>query len=219
MRSRLAGWGRGRRLGTILAVCGVVLVLAGVGILLPPVLGVLHRGGNDQALLQKWIGPKGALTKVLPAKVESPAQDSQPASAPSCGSGSPSSEYALVDFPSLPGIEGVAGNGSWQMLTQRSVVHYAGSPGPGGVGNMLIALHREPNFEPLGTLQPGSQIVVTARDCQKYTYTITKIWVENPSQVTQLEPISQGHYLTLITCTPLWIDTQRIVIRATLTSS
>jgi sortase A len=105
------------------------------------------------------------------------------------------------------------------MLTQRSVVHYDNSPAPGQVGNMLIALHREPNFEPLGTLKAGDTVVVTARDCQQFTYTITRIWTENPSQVTQLQALSGGRYLTIITCTPLWIDTQRIVIRATLTSS
>lgn len=68
---------------------------------------------------------------------------------------------------------------------------------------MLLALHREPNFEPLGTLKAGNQILITARNCQQFTYTITQVWVENPSQVTQLQPITQGHFLTLVTCTPV----------------
>ncbi len=219
MRSRFAGWGRRRRIGNILAITGAVLVLAGIGVLLPPVLGVLHRGGNDKQLLQKWLGPKSAITKVIPQQNETPVNSTTPATVPACGTGPANSEYALVAFPSLPGVEGVAGNGNWGMLTQRSVVHYSDSPGPGGVGNMLLALHREPNFEPLGTLKAGNQILITARNCQQFTYTITQVWVENPSQVTQLQPISQGHFLTLVTCTPLWVDTQRIVIRATLTAS
>lgn len=84
---------------------------------------------------------------------------------------------------------------------------------------MLIALHREPNFEPLGNLKVGDPIVITDRACTRFTYTVTQIWVENPSQVSQLGPLTGGRYLTLITCTPLWVDTQRIVIRARLTSS
>lgn len=212
-RSWRARGGR-RRLGAWVAAAGVVLILAGVGVLVPSLLGVWHRASNDHRLLQSWLAPKGVLSRVLPAPDDSPG-----ATAAACGSGSPGSEYALVAFPSLPGIEGVAGNGSWALLGQRSVVHYAASPGPGEVGNMLLALHREPNFEPLNELQVGDPIVITNRACQQFTYTVTKVWVEDPARVDQLEALQGGSYLTLITCTPLWIDSERIVIRAKLTSS
>ncbi|MHB1527789.1 MAG: sortase [Candidatus Dormibacteria bacterium] len=219
MKTPPAGWGRRRKVGTAMAGVGVVLVLLGVGILAPPLLGVLQRGSHDHKLLKSWLGPNGAITQVIPSQTENPASVSSPATAPACGSGSPTSEFALLAFPTLPGIEGVAGNGNWSMLTQRSVVHYADSPGPGQTGNMLIAVHREPNFEPLGTLKVGDPIVVTARSCKQFTYTISQIWVESPAQVTQLQPLSGASYLTVITCTPLWIDTSRLVIRATLSAS
>ncbi len=48
---------------------------------------------------------------------------------------------------------------------------------------------------------------------------ITNLWTEYPSQVTQLQPISSGSWLTVVTCTPLWIDSQRLVIRAQLQTS
>ena len=218
MRIRRPSGGRRSRLGTSLMAAGVVLVLAGIGVLVPPLLGVWQRGGHDHQLLQKWLGSQGAITKVLPSQVVAPAGSGIPGAA-ACGSGSPSSEYLLVAFPTLPGIEGVAGNGSWALLTQRSVVHYSASPGPGQEGNMLIALHREPNFEPLGSLKVGDPIVITDRACTKFTYTVTQVWVESPNKVSQLGQLSGGKYLTLVTCTPLWVDTQRIVIRAELTSS
>ncbi|HEY6538478.1 MAG TPA: class E sortase, partial [Candidatus Dormibacteraeota bacterium] len=133
--------------------------------------------------------------------------------------GAAAASYALIDFPQLSGIEGVAGNGTWSMLLQRSVVHYAASPAPGQAGNGLWALHREPNFEPLGTLKAGDTVVITNRSCQQFTYVITNIWTEYPSQVTQLRPISSGTWITVITCTPLWVDSQRLVIRAELQTS
>jgi LPXTG-site transpeptidase (sortase) family protein len=80
-------------------------------------------------------------------------------------------------------------------------------------------MHREPNFEPLGTLKAGDTVVITNRACQQFTYVISNMWTESPSKVTQLQPISSGTWITLITCTPLWIDSERIVIRAQLQAS
>ena len=48
-----------------------------------------------------------------------------------------------------------------------------------------------------------------------YTYRITDRWVIHPQDVTQLVP-TDGHDLTLITCTPWWRDYDRIVWRASL---
>lgn len=209
-----------RRLGAILTGAGILVILAGLAIFVPPLVGLLQRSNADSQALRQWKDPGAALTTRLPKvkTINQPGATSVPTAA-ACGSGSPSSSYALIDFPTLAGIEGVAGDGSWSLLYVRSVVHYQGSPGPGEPGNGLYAMHREPNFEPLGNLSPGDSIVLTSRSCQQFTYVITGIWTEYPGQVTQLRPISTGTWITLITCTPLWIDSQRLVIRAQLQTS
>ncbi|HUY08693.1 MAG TPA: class E sortase [Candidatus Dormibacteraeota bacterium] len=207
-------------MGVILAGSGILLIVAGLAIFVPPLVGVLQRARTDTQALQKWKDPGSALSTQLPKvkTIQQPGTSPVP-TAPNCGSGSPASEYALIDFPSLSGIEGVAGNGNWSQLLQRSVVHYSTTPGPGQPGNGLYALHREPNFEPLGTLKAGDTIVLTNRTCQQFTYVITQVWTESPSQVTQLQPISSGTWITVVTCTPLWIDSHRLVIRAQLQTS
>ncbi|MGH7608543.1 MAG: class E sortase [Candidatus Dormibacteria bacterium] len=209
---------RGPRTGLVLTISGLALVVVGVLVILFPVLGLLQRSGADQHALREWRDPGAALTHRLPKVKIDTALGSGPGASQVCGGGSSSAEYALIDFPSLSGIEGVAGDGTWALLTQRSVVHYASSPGPGQAGNGIYAVHREPNFEPLGTLSAGDLITVTNRQCQKFTYRITNLWTENPAQVTQLQPLSSGSWITVITCTPLWVDSQRLVIRAELES-
>ena len=204
-------------MGVVLAGSGILLIVAGLAIFVPPLVGVLQRSRADTEALQQWKAPGSALSTRLPkVKTVTEPGASPVATSPSCGSGSPASEYALIDFPSLSGIEGVAGNGNWSLLLERSVVHYATTPGPGQPGNGLYALHREPNFEPLGTLKAGNRIVLTNRNCQQFTYVITDMWTEYSAQVTQLQPIGNGTWITLVTCTPLWIDSQRLVIRAQL---
>ncbi len=202
------------RLRLLAALLGLALVAVGAGLLVPAVLGLGHRSLADRRALQGWLGPRGAITQVVVAP-----PGSGPATVPACGTGPAGADYALVQFPSLPATEGVAANGTWSLLTQRSVVHWGGSPAPGGVGNVLIALHREPNFENLGRLRRGAPIVLVNRACRRFTYRVTRTWVLDPAQVTQLAPVSGARVLTVITCTPLWIDTQRLVIRATLTAT
>lgn len=216
----ISDWSGRRRLGAVLAAGGILLIVGGLAVFIPPLVGVLQRSHADTQALNEWKDPGSALSQPLPRTKTVPRPGASPlVTTPGCGGGSPASSYALIDFPSLDGIEGVAGNGTWSMLLSRSVVHYATTPGPGQPGNGLYALHREPNFEPLGTLKTGDTIVLTNRNCQQFTYVITAMWTEYPSKVTQLQPLSEGTWITVITCTPLWIDSQRLVLRAELKSS
>jgi sortase (surface protein transpeptidase) len=66
-------------------------------------------------------------------------------------------------------------------------------------------------------LGPGETVTIQDRSCTTYVYTVTQRWQLAPSDVTQLVPTS-GHELTLVTCTPWWVDYDRLVWRADLTS-
>jgi LPXTG-site transpeptidase (sortase) family protein len=60
-------------------------------------------------------------------------------------------------------------------------------------------------------------VSIQDRSCHTFVYKVTGKWVLDPSRVTQLAPTS-GHDLTLVTCTPFWVDSQRIIWRASLIS-
>jgi sortase A len=109
----------------------------------------------------------------------------------------------------------VATDGTWDSLHNRSMVHYTGTPAPGQQGNSIIAFHREPDYEHIDQLNVGDTVSVQDRTCHTFVYRVTGRWTLNPSSVNQLVPTS-GHDLTLITCTPFWVDSQRIVWRASL---
>lgn len=191
---------------------GLVAVIAGAAIVAVPLLGVWQRGNTDQTALSTWQkGGSNALAGALPTSAAAPV------TAP-CGSGSPA-DYALVTF-SAPATEhygGVAGDGTWDDLTSRSMVHYKGTPAPGELGNSIIAFHREPDYEHIDQLNVGDTVTVQDRSCHSFTYKVTGRWIGDPSNVSQLAPTG-GHDLTLITCTPFWVDSQRIVWRASLVS-
>ena len=202
---------------------GIVLFGGGLFILGKPLYERLvaiqqtqQRGSADTAALNSWNDGgsndlKGAVTGDSSAAHGVIGQCSPGASPPS--------DYALVSFsqPVQYSYMGVAGNGTWDLLNSRSMVHYQTTPDPGQQGNVIIAFHREPNYEHIDLLGVGGTISVQDRQCHVYTYTVTQTWTLSPSQVTQLNPTS-GYNLTMITCTPFWVDNNRLVWRATLTA-
>lgn len=192
---------------------GLAFIVAGVLVVGIPLYNVYERGQHDSNALDAWNhGGSSAITGAVPASGTPPATTANAA----CGSAS-ATDYALVTFPSLGqyGYAGVAGDGTWDQLHERSMVHYTSSPAPGQQGNSIIAFHREPDFHYIDQLKDGDVVSVQDRGCHTFQYRITQHWELNPSGVTQLSQTS-GHDLTLITCTPWYQDTQRLVWRAAL---
>jgi LPXTG-site transpeptidase (sortase) family protein len=209
---------RGRRLALVV---GCLLVLAGVGITVHGLLqqakvqqAVTARGQNDVNAVNSWLAGS-ASSSAAPA--DTPTTGT--ATTTCGGGGSDSDAYALVEFTGLPqyAYVGVTVDGDWTKLDDRSMVHWYGSPAPGGKGNVIIAFHREPDYQNIDQLAVGETVTIQDRSCQTYVYTITQRWDLAPSAVTQLVP-TDGQELTLITCDPWWQDYNRLVWRADLTS-
>lgn len=196
-RRRLKSW-------HILLALGLGAVIAGATLIAVPLVSVWNRGQADRTALRSWYSPpqKGAVNAVKA----------------SCGTASPD-DYALVDFssPAQYHYAGVSGDGTWDLLHDRTMVHYQGTPNPGQLGNVIIAFHREPDYEHIDQLGVGDTVTIEDRACHTFTYRVTQRWDLPPNQVTQLNPTS-GYDLTLITCDPWWQDYDRLVWRATLIS-
>jgi LPXTG-site transpeptidase (sortase) family protein len=214
---------RGRRLALVV---GCLLVLAGIGITVHGLIqqagvqqAVASRGQNDVNAVNSWLAG-AASNSASPADTPTAGTATAGTATNTCGGGgSDSDAYALVEFTGLPqyGYVGVTVNGNWTDLDDRSMVHWSGSPAPGGKGNVIIAFHREPDYQNIDQLAVGETVTIQDRSCQTYVYTITQRWDLAPSDVTQLVPTG-GQELTLITCTPWWQDYDRLVWRADLTS-
>jgi LPXTG-site transpeptidase (sortase) family protein len=213
---------RGRRLALVV---GCLLVLAGVGITAHGLLqqatvqqAVAARGQNDVNAVNSWLAGSASSGA---SQADTPATGTATGTSTSTcgGGGSDSDAYALVEFTGLPqyGYVGVTVDGNWTRLDDRSMVHWHGSPAPGGKGNVIIAFHREPDYQYIDQLAVGETITIQDRSCQTYVYTVSQRWDLAPSAVTQLVPTS-GQELTLITCDPWWQDYNRLVWRAVLTS-
>lgn len=201
--------------GRLLAsAAGVALVAGGTWIGIRPLYALFQRGRADDTALTQWHrGGSQALVGGAPDTADSAGATS----APTCGASSAADSYALVTFPSLTryGYAGVAGDGTWDLLRQRSMVHYQGSAAPGAIGNAILAFHREPHYEHIDQLTVGDVVGVQDRTCRLWHYRITQRWVVAPESVTQLVSTADAE-LTLVTCDPWFRDDNRMVWRGSL---
>jgi sortase A len=110
----------------------------------------------------------------------------------------------------------VQGDG-WEQL-KKGVAQHIGSSDPGRAGNLVLSAHNDifgELFRDLDRLQPGDEIVVSTAT-REYVYRVTGLRIVQPTDVSVMEPTSNAT-ITLISCYPYLIDTQRIVVFAELT--
>ena len=104
----------------------------------------------------------------------------------------------------------------WEAL-KKGAGHHPGSANPGQRGNLIISGHDDvfgEIFRYLGDLKTGDQVLVYSQE-SKYTYTVNNKRIVEPTEVSVLQPTTEAT-LTLITCHPYLVDTQRMVVFAQL---
>lgn len=101
---------------------------------------------------------------------------------------------------------------AWEQL-KKGVGQHIGSANPGEVGNLVLSAHNDifgELFRYLDRLKPGDEIkVMTAT--QEFLYVVTGLRIVDPMDVSVMDPTDKPT-ITLISCYPYLVDTQRIVI-------
>ncbi len=129
----------------------------------------------------------------------------------------PGPEQAIrIQIPAI-GVDApiVMGDG-WEQL-KKGVGQHPGTANPGQPGNMVLSAHNDiygEIFRDLDQLQPGDTILIHTHN-RVYTYVVTEIHVVEPTDVQWMAPTTEPT-VTLISCYPYLVDTQRIIVRARL---
>ncbi len=138
----------------------------------------------------------------------------------STGAG-PNQVVATLSIPRL-GIKdapiferGVDAQGSMLIAKGYSVTHYAFSS-PIGDGNAVLYGHDDIEgsiFGRLKDLKAGDEVDVALAGDSPVVYHVTSRTIVAPTAVQILQPTGDVR-LTLFTCWPNWVDTQRVVVTA-----
>ena len=129
------------------------------------------------------------------------------------------SPLALLTIGSLS-LQVPVFEGTDEPVLNRGVGRIAGTAKPGEAGNIGIAGHRDGFFRCLKDIEIGDRIELGAQG-QKSTYTVDRIRVVNPEDVSVLLPRDRPA-LTLVTCYPFYFigsAPQRFIVHASMTES
>lgn len=159
--------------------------------------------------------PGGAAPNLLdevPAHLRDIAQSITPAPLPTPGPGQPT----RIQIPALNIDAAVVPGDDWEQL-KKGVGHHLGSANPGERGNLVLSAHNDvfgEIFRHLDQLKSGDEVIVYSGN-QRYRYIVGGQRIIQPTQVEVMLPTSDPT-ITLISCYPYLIDTQRIVVFAQL---
>jgi sortase A len=110
----------------------------------------------------------------------------------------------------------VQGDG-WEQL-KKGVAQHIGTSNPGQKGNMVVSAHNDifgELFRHLDQLKPGDEILISTATRQ-WEYRVTGVQIVEPTDVSVMAS-TERPTLTMISCYPYLVDTQRIVVFAELT--
>ncbi len=109
-----------------------------------------------------------------------------------------------------------------KVLNTVGIGHYSNTAMPGEIGNFAIAGHRSGNGGPMRDIDkfvPGDLVTVETSTAT-FTYKYLETTIVKPSQVGVIAPVpvglsaakAGGKYLTMTSCTPIGVNTDRIIV-------
>jgi sortase A len=208
------------------------LVIVGILILLYPKANEWYDNRQQNKLMEEW---EEASFDVIPQEQaqeqyeqltdlfneESTPATAQPASTPTEAPTAAPTVQKIASIATLkidkiklklPVVEGAT-----QKNMKSATAHLKETSAIGKVGNAAIAGHRMRSkgrlFNRLGEIEVGDKIVLETKE-QTYTYTVYKVSIVEPTDVSVLNYNNKDKLLTLITCDPIVNPTHRLIIHA-----
>ncbi len=127
----------------------------------------------------------------------------------------PKDIIGILEIPKI-NLKVAIQEGTDEETLNYAVGHFKESVMPGEIGNFAVAGHRNYTynkfFSNLDKLEGGDKIKMTTKD-DIYTYTVSSLEVVTPDKVEVLNSKNNEKNITLITCTPKYLGTHRLIIK------
>lgn len=205
----------------IVTTFGSILVMFGVGLLV--YVGITYAGTTHGPRTASWSAAQQKQGTQIASRLSGHQRVAVPSRAAVKGAPIAGQSATRMIIPRInldaPVVQTRPVGGVWE-VADWAVGHLSTTPNPGSPGNGAYAAHDDIKgeiFKRLSELSPGSVILLYTPQ-SVFRYTVVRQLTVDPSNVSVLSPTKQST-ITLVSCTPYWVDTQRLIVQAVLTSS
>lgn len=222
-----------------------ILILLGLIIILIPIGGKLYNQYKENKMINEWLEKstvevEAVATDVAPeeayAELENAfsAEASESANVEQTGQNEQEQQsdqttpkkkadqtvLGIISIKKIkckyPIVEGVK-----EVNLSAGIGHITGSALPGQPGNCALAGHRNYTFgrffNRLNEVENGDTINIITKN-GTYKYVVYDKFTVTPDDVSVLKGDKDDNIITLITCTPIYVATHRLIVRARLES-
>ncbi|QNO14222.1 class D sortase [Alkalicella caledoniensis] len=194
-----------------------ILIIVGILIACYPFARDTYRGYWELKLLKQWeegsVGQQfREMNDVLNTGEQIPSEDDATVYNPSIQEGT----MGIIQIPKIDVLLPILPGASNSNLN-KGAGHLTETNELGEIGNSAVAAHRSHTygrfFNRLDELEVGDKIIIKTYSGE-FIYTVYDKKIVVPTDLSVLKSTKEERILTLITCTPLYRSTHRLIIHA-----
>ncbi|MCL5985841.1 MAG: class E sortase [Actinobacteria bacterium] len=196
-----------KKLVWLLRILGIVLILAGVGVIFAPKIQNLFSIKDQENALVEWkISEEQYKEKLEEIKEEEKIELKE---------GKPPADFPLRMLIPAINLDTVVLDGTDRETLKKGPGHIIGTSYPGSIGTVAISGHRTTYGAPffnVDKLKAGDEITLESFDTI-YRYFVTELMIVKPTDVWVLNPTPYPS-LVLTTCNPKYSAKERLIVFA-----
>jgi LPXTG-site transpeptidase (sortase) family protein len=196
-----------KKLVWLLRALGIVLILAGVGVIFAPKIQNLFSIKDQESALAEW--------KVNEKQYEEQLEEIKKEEKLELKEGKPPADFPLRMLIPAINLDTMVFDGTDKETLKKGPGHIIGTSYPGSIGTVAISGHRTTYGAPffnIDKLKAGDEITLESFDTI-YRYVITELMIVEPTDVWVLNPTPYPS-LVLTTCNPKYSAKERLIIFA-----
>lgn len=199
---------------TMIRVIGSLLTAGGATLL--AYVAITYVSGSSHATTRHWTASQRAAGSHLASQLAHGRAFAAPHEIAAVQPGNVAATRMVIPRIEVdaPVVQTPPVGGVWQ-VADWSVGHLSTTPNPGAAGNGAYAAHDDIKgeiFKRINELAPGDKILMYTPHAV-VTYVVTRQLTVDPSNIAPLNPTARPT-ITLISCAPYWVDTQRLIVQA-----
>ena len=191
----------------LLRALGIVLILAGVGVIFAPKIQNMFSIKDQESALVEW--------KVNEKQYEEQLEEIKKEEKFELKEGKPPADFPLRMLIPAINLDTMVFDGTDKETLKKGPGHIIGTSYPGSIGTVAISGHRTTYGAPffnIDKLKAGDEITLESFDTI-YRYVIAELMIVEPTDVWVLNPTPYPS-LVLTTCNPKYSAKERLIIFA-----